>query len=336
MATLPEQFKKALSNIEPESADVTNAAAAHDAVRKVLKADATLIRWGVDPVLIGSYSREVSIRRVKDVDVFGRLTQPPADLRPGRVLDEFGRVLTAKYGDRVEPQHRSFKVDFPDDGLSVDAVPARASGDDWEIPSRPDARGRWVLTNPIRLGALTSQMNADSRFAKIGSQGAYVPTVKMVRQIRRAVLGDAPPGGLYLEICLYWVFERAMSSQTTWASYLAKALDGLPEVLTEAAENGLEDPSIADSIISTRATNAELRAAAAAFTDAAARADEALKLKDECESAAKWGELFGTNDDGPVFESPAHCASKSASHSTPVRVRTPGAVRPPAGNGRYA
>ena len=35
----------------------------------------TLTRWDIDPVLIGSFSRAVSIQRVKDVDVFGRLTQ---------------------------------------------------------------------------------------------------------------------------------------------------------------------------------------------------------------------------------------------------------------------
>ena len=75
MATLPEQFKKALSNIEPESADVTNAAAAHDAYAGSRKLTPTLTRWDIDPVLIGSFSRAVSIQRVKDVDVFGRLTQ---------------------------------------------------------------------------------------------------------------------------------------------------------------------------------------------------------------------------------------------------------------------
>lgn len=336
MATLPEQFKKALSNIEPDSADVANAAAAHAEVRKVLQADSLLKGWGIDPILIGSYSREVSIRRVKDVDVFGRLTDPPADLRPGRVLDEFDRVLTAKYGSRVEPQHRSFKVDFLAYGLSVDAVPARPSGDHWEIPSRPDARGRWVPTNPTRLGELTSQMNSDYRFGKIGSQGAYVPTVKMIRQIRRNLLQKAPPGGLYLEICLYWVFERDMSSQTTWAGYLTKALEGLPKVLRDAANNGLEDPTLPDSIISTRATNAELRTAADAFAGAAELADDAIRDPDECEAAAKWGELFGANDDGTVFEPPAHCASRGAGQASSVRVRTPGAVRPPAGDGRYA
>ena len=68
-----------------------------------------------------------------------------------------------------------------------------------------------------------------------------------------------------------------MSSQTTWAGYLTRALDGLPEVLTKAANNGLEDPTLAGSIISTRASNAELRAAASAFTDAAALASEALR-----------------------------------------------------------
>ncbi len=163
VATLAEQFKKARGNIEPDPADVSNAAATHAAVREVLKDDATLKGWGIDPVLIGSYSREVSIRRVKDVDVFGRLATPPAELRPGRALDEFHRVLEDAYKSRVEPQHRSFKVDCPAHGLAVDVVPARACGAHWEIASRPDQRGRWGETDPTKLGELTTQMTAAQR-----------------------------------------------------------------------------------------------------------------------------------------------------------------------------
>lgn len=335
MAHLPEQFKQALSNIEPDVKDVENAAAAHADVRKVLKADETLTKWGVDPILIGSYAREVSILRVKDVDVFGRLTTPPDTRNPGQALDEFERVLTKKYGDRVEPQHRSFKIDFPAYGLSVDAVPARPCADHWELPSRPDARAKWVETNPTDLGRLTTEMNKDSRYPKIGSQGVYVPTIKMVRQIRRAQLGTTPPGGLYLEICTYWAFDEGLGTHSTWAGYIAAALRGIATVLDDAVDNGLTDPTLPDSIISTKASDDELSQAADAFHDAADLADKALNEKDDCKSAVLWAELFGDNDDGSVFDLPANCNADGTTRSAATLI-TPGATRVPAGTGRYS
>ena len=54
---------------------------------------------GVDPILIGSYGRDVSIRRVKDVDVFARLTKAGSDLRPGEVMDKFEGVLVSEFGE---------------------------------------------------------------------------------------------------------------------------------------------------------------------------------------------------------------------------------------------
>ena len=71
--------------------------------------DARLILWGIRPILIGSYARSVSIRRIKDVDVFGRLVTPPQSLLPGAALDEFERVLRDEYGDRCVKQFRSLQ-----------------------------------------------------------------------------------------------------------------------------------------------------------------------------------------------------------------------------------
>ncbi len=74
MATLATHFKTALSNIEP-SGDAKNAQSAHAEVTAALEADDLLVKLGVDPLLIGSYGRHASIRRVKDVDVFARLSK---------------------------------------------------------------------------------------------------------------------------------------------------------------------------------------------------------------------------------------------------------------------
>lgn len=206
MATLAEQFKTALENIEPQRKepgdDKACAKSAHWEVGRVLTADSLLNKWGITPILIGSYARDVSIRRVKDVDLFGRLTSPPDDLRPGKALEEFERVLCDAYEDRCSPQRRSFKVDFPDFDLSVDVVPAKPLEDIWELPARGDERSRWTPTNPIRLTELKEEMNKEF---VLGARGVYVPMVKLVRQIRRTILGqDAHPGGLYYEILTYW------------------------------------------------------------------------------------------------------------------------------------
>ncbi len=190
MPALPAQFTDAKSNIEPKPADVANAIRAHEQVRDALETSDELKAMGVDTVLIGSYARHVSIHRMKDVDVFSKL--PDADdVDPGELLDLVAAVLADVFdADDVERQDRSIKVDFPDYDLSVDAVPARPCGNHWEIPDR---EGGWEETDPLKLAELTSQMNA-------ANDEQYVPTVKLIRQARRANLDDTPPGGLYLEM----------------------------------------------------------------------------------------------------------------------------------------
>ncbi len=64
MAVLTTEFDIALSRIEPSDDDKENAPDAHEQVRAVLQDDSTLARYVIEPVLIGSYKRHVSIRRV--------------------------------------------------------------------------------------------------------------------------------------------------------------------------------------------------------------------------------------------------------------------------------
>ena len=61
MAVLTTEFDIALSRIEPSDADKANAPGAHEQVRAVLKDDSTLASYVIEPVLIGSYKRHVSI-----------------------------------------------------------------------------------------------------------------------------------------------------------------------------------------------------------------------------------------------------------------------------------
>lgn len=136
MAALTGSFDTALGRIEPSDDDKKNAPDAHVDVCGVLTSDDTLKEWGASPILIGSYKRHVSIRRVKDVDVFCRLPKIPRDTKPQVVLGMFFDLLDDAYGKddsgkpRAKMQARSVQVLFPEfDGLYVDAVPARQHED---------------------------------------------------------------------------------------------------------------------------------------------------------------------------------------------------------------
>ena len=346
MATHPTGFKAALGNVEPrrkeEGDDARNARLAHAAVRDVLKADPKLRdTWGIKPKLIGSYARDVSIRRVKDVDVFCRLTTAPETLAPGEVMTDFQRVLDAEYGDRCTRQHRSFKIDFDDYDLSVDVVPAKPSGDHWKVPSRdPEGeRGAWVETNPLLLNDLTSEMNGRFLLGQTET-GAYVPTVKLIRQVRRHLLGpDSQPGGLFLELMTYQVFDTEMTARTTCADYLTATLEGLAEYFDVVIDDGgLPDPTLGGgTTISTRASRAELKAARTKFTDVAKVATEALGTNEVCESARLWQRVLGENCDGQIFELPTYCSATAEPGAASLLSGTkPGADRVPAGRDTYA
>ncbi len=332
MAILATCFKDALSAIEPDE-DKENAATAHAEVRDMLTADDGLSKLGIDPVLIGSYARNVSIRHVKDVDVFARLWKADNSLAPGKALDVFERVLADEYEERVERQHRSIKVDFPDFGLTVDAVPARPCGDDWEIPNKPEdmERAQWVTTNPLKLNDLTTELN--KQFL-LNSNGIYVPVVKLVRQVRRHWL-DKQPGGLFFELMTYWYFENEEPSAQSVAEYLTLALEGIAAMLPDVAADGLDDPALSDKKILTKATADDLAAAEQKFVEAAALARSAFDDNDDCSSAVKWRELFGTASDGDdVFPLPSYC-NDDGSHKKSAAI-TSGATKVPAGDDRYA
>src|SRR5262249_47745953 len=152
MAVLLPQFEQAKKNVEPSPEDKVNAREAHHEVREVLERDVELRGLGVDTILIGSYAREVSIRRMKDVDVFSKLLSLPPAVGPRDLLKTFSKILIRGFTpDRVKPQDRSFKVNFPDFDLEVDVVPARPWSRHWQIPDRTEHGGEWQETNPERL-----------------------------------------------------------------------------------------------------------------------------------------------------------------------------------------
>lgn len=325
MPQLATQFEQAKSNVSPPPDDVSNASDAHTEVRRALETSAVLTEFAIDTILIGSYARHVAIRRIKDVDVFSKLPRVPSTVSPGQLLGLFQEVLAGEFGcERVDPQERSIKVDFPDYDLCVDAVPARPYRSHWAVPDR---FGGWEETNPELLGSLTTSMNNDH-------DGHYVPTVKLIRQARRAQLGDGQPGGLYVEIACYHAFVQGVSASSA-SEYFVEALAGVATQLELACSVGLADPTLPGHVISTRATVAELAHAAQQFQSLASRARTALHAADACFAAFEFREILGkTSDDNWVFPMPSYCNDDGTPKRTTAGIRSGSPTVPQ--DGRFA
>lgn len=339
MATLATQFREALSAIEPGE-DAEHAQDAHKQVSEALKADERLRKLGVDPLLIGSYKRHVSIRRVKDVDVFARLTKADSSLRPGAILDHVTEVLEEVFPGCVERQHRSVKIDFPDYDLSVDVVIARPCGDHWEIPQKieEDGRASWVETNPTKMTELTTAANkAFLLYDDDEDSGVYVRVVKLVRQVRRTWVDDQP-GGYYFEVLTYHAFQDKQPSEKTIAAYLTLVLRWVADTLPDHVEEGPVDPTLPEKTIKTKATADQIKAAADRMAEAAQLAENALEEEDACRAAVMWRQLFGTtqNTTSPedVFPLPDYCNADGTTKNSSTLIK--GAPAVPAGRDRYA
>jgi hypothetical protein len=334
MALLIGEFSTALGRIEP-GVDRDNAPEAHKLVRAALEKDGTLAEYGINTVLIGSYKRRVSIRRVKDVDVFCRLEELPANITSKEILDKFFDVLHTAFGrdsegrQRTKRQDRSLQVNFPEFDLYVDAVPARphADGSTWEIPKRGEDND-WQQTNPDHLTSLTQQMND-------AHDGMYVPTVKLLRQTRRALLGAAKPGGFFIEIATYQAFATGAVAGQNQAEYYASALSAVSTLVRNHVDYGLTvgDPTLLGHALKVRAKPEEFDRLKAKFADAAGSAAEALAEKDRGKAALAFRSLLGRNgDDEQVFPMPAGYEEDGTEKK---RFITPGDAHVPAGSRNF-
>lgn len=304
METLATQFDEALALIGIGE-KAKRAQTAHKDVRQVLESSESLREWGVDTILIGSYARQTTIYPGKDVDVFSKMTKLDTSVSPATVFKAVRDALVDHYAGRATPQHRSVKVAFGAD-FAVDAVPAVRSGGRWAVPNRDQAAwalpaARWVETDPERLGQLTTQRNEQPT---VGGQGAYVPVVKLVRQIREHHLGAAKPGGLYFELLTYHAFGRPMQG-TSFAEFLAITLRRIAALLGEAVQNPLIDPALGTAYTPAPSTR-ELQGAQTCFGKLADEAERALGLE-RCPAAVVWRAILGKNDRGPCFPLPPGC-----------------------------
>ena len=110
------------------------------------------------------YARYTKTKPLKDIDIFFVLKDSEKHYHgkaASVVLDDFHSALVEKYGSAaVRKQARSISVDFgvhidAEDNtdyrvVSVDAVPAFDTGDQYEIPDT--ASGKWIKTDPESIG----------------------------------------------------------------------------------------------------------------------------------------------------------------------------------------
>jgi hypothetical protein len=156
MLTVDEAFRKFKSRLELNDREQKNASARQNEVRDYLGT-----KFKIDnSFLTGSYRRHTKTKPLKDVDVFLVLNEDEHDYRdkaPSAVIEDFYDVLVQRYGEKaVRKQSRSLNIDFgivvdAEDNtdyriVSIDAVPAFAVGDDYEIPDTES--GQWIRTNP--------------------------------------------------------------------------------------------------------------------------------------------------------------------------------------------
>lgn len=324
METLADEFADAVGMVTVNGEKAARAQKAHTEVRELLEHDDELRGWGINTILIGSYARKTGRYPGKDVDVFLRFERLTARHDPAKVYDAVKRVLVAKYGDaetdpqgRVTPQNRSLKVDFPDEdnpggdtSFSIDAVPAVPWGDHWGIPNKKrdlwdDDDQRWIKTNPIKYANDTNTLATSQSSPTVGGANAYRPIVRLLRQVRHVHLGDARPGGLFVEIAAYYAWRDGLVTGTSWAELLTNTLEQVGQRFTACVDTPLTDP-VLGTTLKPELDPGQWSAAGDLFTRLAALGRDAL-ASDKCRAAKIWRDILGENERGHVMRIPSGC-----------------------------
>lgn len=248
----------------------------------------------------------------------GRLTPQPRsykiDYRPGRVPGEqFLRTAAAEYGwarprvDRIARELDQLAFEF-----SVDVVPAVGWGDHYGIPEVGDnvstgeryRTGHWRLTDPVELTRLTQVRN---RAPRIGGAGAYVRTVKAIKQVKAHHLPDRKPSALFFEFILHDGFTEGAITGTSWADITASALAYISTRLDTIGQRPVCDPVLHEEYQPAPSAG-DLTACASAFDDVARAAQRALLATSRCQAAIEWRRVFGGNGERDhVFPLPPGC-----------------------------
>lgn len=293
MLTIDEAFRKFKSRLELNDREQKNASDRHTEVREFIRTKFTIDR----DFLTGSYKRHTKTKPLKDIDIFFVMKDGEKGYRSksaALVLDDYEVALKEKYGAKaITRQSRSINVDFgvvvdSEDNtdyrvLSVDVVPAFASGDDYEIPD--DDTGKWIKTNPeIHARKATEAHQAYSN--------EWKGLVRMVKYWNNNPKhGEKPIKPSFLiEVmalqCLHggWGGQFAREIQ----SFFATLADRIGDTWPDPAGLG---PPISDAMDAARVARAKNL-----LTEAVRQANEAIhheRSGRNGEALRVWRELFG-------------------------------------------
>lgn len=295
MLTMDAAFRKFKSRLELNQREQDNARCRQTEVREYLDTKFNIER----DFLTGSYARWTKTKPLKDVDIFFVLktseTEKYWKKAPSVVLTDFYDALAKEYGkDAVRKQGRSISVNFgivadAEDNtdyrvISVDAVPAFESGDDYEIPD--GELGKWIKTNPdIHKDKATAAHQAYSEEWK-----GLVRMVKYWNNNPKHGTDKPVKPSFLLEVmaleCLHggWggSFDREMQS------FFATLADRITDAWPDPAGLG---PAVSNGMDATRKARARelLRAAE---REASIAIDHVRKGRNG-EALATWRKLFG-------------------------------------------
>lgn len=253
----------------------------------------------------------------------GRLT-PQArsfkiDYGPDRTPDPaFIRTAAADYEwdpDRVQDVLGNLRdVAFE---FSVDVVPAVVWGDHYGIPEtgrmeKTGARyrtGQWRRTSPVKLTELSRIRNRD---LSIGGVGAFVRTVRGVKQAKSHWLHKSRPSALYYEFILHEGFKSGAISGDCWADAASSALTYIVQRLGSVATDPVCDP-VLNQPYNPAPSPQDVAQALSVFEELARRARRAVSTDARCQAGIEWRYTFGGNARHErVFPLPDGCRGTGA------------------------
>lgn len=289
MITVAEAFETFRKRLELTQTESDDAQRRHREVRECIRESFQVDR----DFLTGSYARHTKTKPLKDIDIFFELGDDERTWRakpPSAILKAFEDCLVRKYGrDQVEVGRRCVTVEFekrnqtqdPDGKvLSIDAVPAFALGDDYEIPD--GKLGQWIKSNPEVHKAEATAKNA-------ALNGKWIPSVKMLKRWNRQT--DKPIKPMFLvEVMAQDLMDPPFNN------YPDEVLRYFASAQT-AIDRDWPDPAGLGPMVSDQMNGSAKTAAKQALRNAerlavqAMRAEQQGKIK---EALLLWRQIFGT------------------------------------------
>jgi hypothetical protein len=265
----------------------------HNDMRAAVSTDGLV----VDSFLQGSFARKTMLKPLKDVDVVLLLNPELRDRYrapdgPGLAMEAFKpRVLRkfpdAKFDQGEEPAGKALRVSLPNCPFTVDLVPAFEEVPPTEYVLIGDRHGgSWERSNTRMQRRKVSERNQHTG-------GRFVHQVRMVKAYRKAHEDQLDfISGIVMESLAFAVIRSQQMDADAVRAVLRHAATAVYGPVYEPA--GEDD-------VTAKWTPEQHRIAAQAFSDAANRADEAVRLDnagDPDGAIDAWHTLLG--DDFPA------------------------------------